>query len=462
MKRAQIIFSAINLPVDLLMLVLAGISAYYLRTSELLSQIRPVLFELSMPFDRYLGLVLFISFFCLVVFAISGLYSMDSTGYKLNEAIRISVAVSSGILIIIFYIFLRGQFFDSRFIILAAWVLAVVYVNLGRIIVRIFQHYLVGKHDIGIHKVIVIGDDEVSKDISNSFELNPSLGYRVVKKLLKPDLDHLSSILDETTIDEIILANPNLPQEIFINLYNFCQENRINFKFVPNLFETMTLNVEMDVSAGVPIIEFKKTALDGWGRILKRTMDIIGPAILLILLSPLFLVMAIIIKLDSEGPIFVKLKRISQGKIFLLWKFRSMVKNAESLKSKLIEFNERSDGPLFKMKNDPRITKVGRILRKTRIDEFPQLINALKGDISLVGPRPHQPDEIVNYKLHHKKVLNMKPGITGLAQISGASELPFEEEVKLDVYYMENWSLKLDLYILLKTIIVMFTDKSAC
>ena len=132
------------------------------------------------------------------------------------------------------------------------------------------------------------------------------------------------------------------------------------------------------------------------------------------------------------------------------------------MKKELMTHNERKDGPLFKIKSDPRITKIGRFLRNYRIDELPQLFNVLKGEISLVGPRPHQPDEIERYEKHHKKVLLIKPGITGMAQISGSSDLLFEEEVKIDTYYIENWSLKKDIYILLKTLIVLFKDRSAC
>lgn len=156
------------------------------------------------------------------------------------------------------------------------------------------------------------------------------------------------------------------------------------------------------------------------------------------------------------------LKRISQRREFDLYKFRSMIKNAEELKNNLMEYNERKDSPLFKMKNDPRITRIGRFLRKYRIDELPQLFNVLRGEMSLVGPRPHQPDEIEKYEKHHKKVLLIKPGVTGMAQISGSSDLPFEEEVRLDTYYIENWSLSKDIYILLKTLIILFKDRSAC
>ena len=149
--------------------------------------------------------------------------------------------------------------------------------------------------------------------------------------------------------------------------------------------------------------------------------------------------------------------------MFKLYKFRSMIEGAHDLKKDLLKYNERKDGgPLFKMRNDPRVTRVGRVLRKTRIDEFPQLFNVLKGEMSLVGPRPHEPEEVAQYEKHHKKLLAIKPGMTGMAQIYGSSDLPFEQETKLDTYYIENWSLFLDIKILLRTLALLLRDRSAC
>jgi len=217
----------------------------------------------------------------------------------------------------------------------------------------------------------------------------------------------------------------------------------------------------VDTFSGVPLVELRRTALDGWGKIAKRVIDIVGSAFGLVILSPLFLVIAFAIKWESEGPVFVGLERISRNKKFKLFKFRSMIKDAEKYKKYLLPFNERSEGPLFKMKNDPRVTKVGRFLRRHRLDEFPQLWNVLKGDISLVGPRPHQPDEIARYQKHHKRVLDIKAGMTGMAQISGSSDLPFEEEVALDTLYIERWSLWQDFKILFLTFLKLFRDRSA-
>jgi lipopolysaccharide/colanic/teichoic acid biosynthesis glycosyltransferase len=159
----------------------------------------------------------------------------------------------------------------------------------------------------------------------------------------------------------------------------------------------------------------------------------------------------------------VQLKRVGQkGKIFKMYKFRSMVKDAHLMKSEIKNLNERPDGPLFKMKNDPRVTTFGKFLRRTSLDELPQLFNVLAGEMSLVGPRPHEPEEVSEYQRGYRKLLTIKPGITGMAQVSGRSSLLFSEEAKLDIFYIENWSILLDLIILLKTPKALFKKDEAC
>jgi exopolysaccharide biosynthesis polyprenyl glycosylphosphotransferase len=446
------------------MFVLAGITAYFLRVSPLIAKWRPVLFSLNLPLEKYLFLVLIVSIFGVLVFAVSGLYNNSAQKKIFKEVLQIIVAVSATVLIIILYIFFNQALFDSRFIILVAWFLAIVFVGLGRFFVKKLQRFMVGRYNVGVKNIIIVGEDRLSRKVVKEIEKNPELGYRIIKIFLEFKIDEIKNFIleNDSRVDETVLASPQYERNDVLDLLDFCEEQRIGFKFVPNLFQAHTTNVELNTFDGVPLIEIKRTPLDGWGRILKRWVDIFGSIFGLIVLSPLFLIIAIIIKLDSEGPVFVRLKRISQKQEFGLYKFRSMIKNAEALKKNLMDKNERGDGPLFKIKNDPRVTKIGRILRKTRIDETPQLINVLKGEMSLVGPRPHQPDEIAKYEKHHKKVLLIKPGITGMAQISGSSDLPFEEEVKLDTYYVENWTLLKDIYILVKTVIFAFKDKSAC
>ena len=195
-----------------------------------------------------------------------------------------------------------------------------------------------------------------------------------------------------------------------------------------------------------------------WYTYTKRCVDIIGGLAISLVFLPVSLVTAIAIILDSPGPIFADTpERVGKGgKLFKLYKFRSMIQGADKLKEELMENNERLDGPLFKMKKDPRITRAGKFIRQTSFDELPNFWNVLIGNMSLVGPRPHEPNEVAKYKKHHKKLLNIKPGITGMAQVSGRSMLDFETEVKLDTLYIETWSLRLDLIILFKTPLIIF------
>jgi exopolysaccharide biosynthesis polyprenyl glycosylphosphotransferase len=464
MKKSELIFGALLVPVDFLMFILAGVTAYFLRISPLVTNFRPVLFTMNLPFERYFLSVLTVAIFGIFIFAVSGLYNITAQKKLFKEFLQIIVATSATLLVIILYIFFNQALFDSRFILLMAWVLVIIFVSLGRFFVKKLQRFMVGKYNVGVRNIIIIGEDKLSKKVIEEIERNPGFGYRIIKRFFELETDKIYNFLlnSDPQIDEVILASPHYERNDILEFLDFCEEQRIGFKFVPNLFQTHTTNVEMNTFAGVPLIEIKRTPLDGWGRIIKRWVDVLFSAIGLIILSPIFLIIAIVIKLNSNGNVFVRLKRISQRQGFWLFKFRSMVKNAEQMKSNLIEHNERKDGPLFKMKNDPRVTSVGKFLRKTRIDELPQLINVFRGEMSLVGPRPHQPDEIEKYEKHHKKVLLIKPGMTGMAQISGSSDLPFEEEVKLDTYYIENWTLLKDIYILSKTIIVLFKDRSAC
>ena len=204
----------------------------------------------------------------------------------------------------------------------------------------------------------------------------------------------------------------------------------------------------------IPLIHLKQTPLEGWGIVIKRTFDLLGSGILILLLTPLWILVPLLIKLDSSGPAFYRSKRKHGEKEFHAHKFRSMIPEAEAMRKSLLSQSERP-GPLFKMKRDPRVTRIGAFLRKTSLDELPQLFNVLKGEMSLVGPRPHLPEEVAQYQRHHQQLFAIKPGLTGLAQVNGRSNLSFEDEVRLDVYYIENWALWLDLKILLKSALVV-------
>lgn len=460
MKRSELFFNTLLLPVDFLMVMMAGLATYLSRT-EIISYFRPVIFEFNLPLEKYLLLTIFAATLLVALYALAGLYKLKTTTGWIEEFSRIAMTSSAGLMLIIVYIFLRQALFDSRFLVLGGWLFTIFFVSLGRFLVRRLRQSLVARYDFGVHKVMVIGDDDVSSRVAKEIQSNPATGYRIVKHLANPEVEEVKAAIGNPGIDEVILANPNYPEEKVLQIVDFCNENHLVFKFVPNIYQTLTTNFSVDVFTGVPLIELQRTNLDGWGRVIKRLVDILGSLLALIIFSPLFLVIAFAIKWETEGPVFVRLRRISQKKEFNLLKFRSMIKNAEELKPFLADLNERHDGPLFKIKNDPRVTGVGRWLRRSRLDELSQFINVLRGDISLVGPRPHQPDEIAHYEKHHKKVLSIKAGATGLAQVSGSSDLPFEKEVALDSFYVENWSLVQDFKIILKTAIKMFLDRSA-
>lgn len=470
MKRSELFFSFLLVPLDFLMIVLAGISAYFIRFAEFTKGIRPIIFNL--PFSHYLQAVMIVAVLWLFIFALAGLYYIRS-GWKLRKEIyRVILACSTGLVLIVVLIFVRRELFDSRFIILAGWLLAIIYINFSRILVRWLQRFLYN-YGVGVRKVVLVGNSKTTDSLIKEFSSEKSLGYEVAKRLRDFSLETMQefeAFLKGREIDEIIQSDPNLSKNEVLRLYDFADEHHLVFKYAADLLGAKVLRTEVSEIAGIPIVEVKETPLDGWGRIAKRIFDIVVSSLLIIVLSPVLLLVALIIKLDSRGPVFFSrrddgssLYRVGQGgKLFRYFKFRSMRPGTDSMRyHELAERNIRQDGPMVKIKNDPRITRAGRFIRRFSLDELSEFFLVFKGDMSLVGPRPHLPEEVAKYEHHHKKVLTIKPGITGMAQISGRSDLSFEEEVKLDTYYIENWSLLLDLSILLRTPLAVIRGRKA-
>ena len=460
MKRSDLTFSFLLIPIDYIMVVLAGISAYYLRFADFTTDIRPIMFAL--PFNDYLSIVLFIALLWLIVFAFSGMYSIRSSKKLAQELHRVFLGCSMGLVLIVILIFFQRDLFSSRFIVLAGWLLSILYVSLGRFFVRILRRKLY-KTGYGVKKVVVIGGFKTADNLIHEFESKRNSGYKVVKRVRELNANNwedLYNFIQNNEVDEIIQADSNLNKVEVLKLYDLASENHITFRYAADLLGIKVLKTEVTEIAGVPVAEVKRTTLDGWGRITKRVFDVIVSTVLIILLSPVFILTAIFIKLDSKGPVFfykkddgTRLTRVGEGaKLFNYFKFRSMIPLSDSMRyNELADNNLRKDGPMVKIKDDPRVTRVGKFIRRWSIDELPELFLVFVGKMSLVGPRPHLPEEVAKYENRHKKSLTIKPGITGLAQISGRSDLLFEEEVKLDVYYIENWNLLLDLSILLKT-----------
>ncbi len=465
-KSFSLIFTVLTVPVDFLLIILAGITSYKLRFQEFITDIRPAVY--NYPFSNFVWLMILLSIFIIFIFAISGVYKIDKRVKFFEEIIKIFNTTSFAIMFVIVFIFFKREYFNSRFIVLAGAVLIVLYLIIGRIVLRKIKHILY-KKGIGTRNIILVGLGSNFSVIRDAMNFNYKMGYKIIDTVTSFEEFKVFYKKYNNEIDEVIQTNigKNEDNKYFLN---FCEQNHIIFKYVADLFDTRTANLDIDTIAGIPVIEIKKTKLDGWGRVIKRVFDIFTSSFAIVLFSPIMLVTAMLIKINSKGPVIYKNKRVGKsGKEFYTLKFRSMyyemstgVGNLEQdqkaleLEKELIKKNNTREGAIYKIKDDPRVTKVGRFIRKYSIDEFPQFFNVFFGNMSLVGPRPHQAREVANYRKDQLRVLDIKPGITGMAQVSGRSDLSTDDEIKLDIFYIDNWSFIKDLIIILKTPFAVF------
>lgn len=460
LKKSELAFNVISVPVDFLMIFLAASLAYFLRYRV---ETLPVLFDLT--YLQYLQLILAAIPFLLLLFALNGLYTQKSTHGIWREVIRIGGSVSAGLMVVVILFFFNKNLFPSRLIILMGWGFAILFVSLGRAILLIIQRELLAR-GTGRHRLIVIAGEEVNP-ISREVERNSVLGYEIAATLhySADTRRRIEEIHSTGRIDELLQADTKLSNEEILSLVNLCENLGIKFNYLPSVLESHLANVEIDVIGNMPVIRVRPTPLDGWGKVVKRVIDITGSLAGLLLFSPLFALIALAIRLNSRGPIFFRQRRGSSYHSFEFYKFRSMhadlsegTRQGDDMRRVLEESNSRA-GPYVKIKNDPRVTRVGRFLRRTKLDELPQLWHVLRGEMSLVGPRIHMVREVEKFENSdkYKKIFVIKPGATGLAQLNQFTnpELPFEEEIKLDLFYIENWSVWLDLHIIAKTVFLL-------
>jgi len=468
MKKSELFLTFLLLPLDILAIFAGGLAAYALRFHPALAGIRPVIFQL--PLDRYIAILTLAVILWIVVFAFAGLYNTRPRPLK-KELVRLFIASAASMAVIFSVLFFSRAFFESRFIVMAGWALALAFTGLERLTVRLLQRALL-VWDIGTHRVAVIGKNKTADALIKEFKTKGRLGFKVVAHFAAYNSQTEKALVDlvkKDVIDEILLTDPNVSREDTLELLAFTDAEHISFKYTADLFAAAIGRTDIGTYAGIPVVEIRKTPLDGWGAIYKRTFDIIVSLFLIIFTLPIQIVAAIALFIEQPGRIlFSRLPdgkrtvRVGQhGKNFHYFKFRSMIKDAHKYRFDP-EFvkkygNEREGTPLFKLKEDPRVTKVGRFIRKFSIDELPEFYLVFLGRMSLIGPRPHLPEEVAEYKPHQRRVLTIKPGITGLAQISGRADLDFEDEVRLDTYYIEHWSPWLDLTILFRTpFVVLF------
>jgi exopolysaccharide biosynthesis polyprenyl glycosylphosphotransferase len=355
------------------------------------------------------------------------------------------------------------------------WVLAVMLVPLFRAIMRVVGR----RHAAYVQNVIIVGSGYVARLLASKISKHPEYGLRVVGFVDRDEgaslngsgqieligtTEDLPRLVQEHAAHRVAIAFSTDSHEQTLEVIRSMQDSDVQIDIVPRMFEVLGTNAQLHTIEGIPLVGLPIPWLSGSERFLKRSLDVVGASIGLILLAPVFLVGALAVKLTSRGPVFFRQVRMGEGgRTFRVLKFRTMVRDAESRKSEVAHLNmHNGDDPrMFKVPNDPRVTKVGGFLRRWRIDELPQLINVLRGEMSMVGPRPLILDEDQHVERWARQRLKLKPGMTGLWQVLGASDIPFDEMTKLDYLYVTNWSVREDLRLIMLTLPALTRGRAA-
>ncbi|HKS09058.1 MAG TPA: sugar transferase [Pyrinomonadaceae bacterium] len=446
-------------------------------------------FAWSDRFAPYAALLLFVIGIRLLCFRYSDLYRLRGEFSFVDDGIRLFKATATGSLLIVAAAFLyRGgfefrAFSYARGVFVVDFFLVLVSVGAIRFVTRSAQT-LARQRQINLIPTLVVGRGPEAALFIREMRERPALGYRVIGVVdtqtpeahtsgnyegvpVIATLEGLPDAIRDSGANEVIIADPQVSGDALFEVMMRCGRRRgVEFRIAPSLFNCLPRKTEIDQIGVLPMIRLFREPLSSGARMLKRTFDIVCAALAIVLLFPLWLLLALMIKIGSKGPVFYTQERVGMdGRLFLLYKFRTMIADAdpelhrEYQRAFIAGRAEANLGdakkPTYKLFADPRITRVGKLLRRTSLDEVPQLLNVLMGDMSVVGPRPPIPYEVEAYELWHRKRLDMKPGLTGLWQVSGRNRLPFEEMVRLDLFYIENWSLLLDLKIILRTGFVM-------
>ena len=430
------------------------------------------------PFSNFRLLGVGVVVGLLLIFALRGLYSIRLTGNWFRQMWTIVSSTTIGLAFLITYYFVFQPPSNSRLLVPFVWATTIVVLCVGRLIVSLVMGTLY-RRGFGETRLLVVGSGRLGKLIMQHIAASPSLGYSIVGFLhdMKEDeepgdfgrfkmlgtLEDLGMVIRSMQIDEVIIALPSNLHEQSLRSVRLCERLGTSFKLVPDLYEyeLSVSRINMDAIEGIPLIGIKQESLNGMQQLVTRAVDMSLSVMGLVVGLPFWLCIALAIKLTSPGEVVYRQTRIGwNGRPFKVFKFRTMYKDAEQKLDALLLRNE-AQGPIFKIKDDPRITAVGKFLRRTSFDEVPQLLNVIKGEMSLVGPRPPLPQEVAKYAEWQKTRLSIKPGMTGLWQVRGRSDLSFDEGVLMDLYYIENWSLRLYFMILLRTIPAVLFSRGA-
>jgi len=463
-RRFQALMTLALVLSDAGMTGLAYYLAYQLRR---MTESRP---EVILPdFSVYAGMMAIQVAIIPVVFFFSKLYHVKRASSRVDEFYSIFGAVSVGTLmaVAVTAFVYKGELDYPRLMVIYAWVLTIVLVTLGRWLHDVLRSFL-RRRGFGRDRVLIVGADDVGRMLLQKMRYAPKLGYEAVGFVdggqaegdvmgvpIVGTIEELPRIIDEYEVDEVLIGMPDAPRTQLLDIIAKCDRGRIGIKVFPDVFQIMASELGIGDLNGLPMLTVRDVALRGWRLTLKRAFDVIVASILLVLLSPFMLLIALLVKLDSPGPaLYIQERMGMDAKPFPMIKFRTMHVDAE-----------KETGAVWAKPGDPRRTRVGALLRRYSLDELPQLVNVILGDMSLVGPRPERPVFVEQFRRRIPRYMERhreKAGMTGWAQVNGLrGDTSIEERTKYDLWYVENWSLLLDIKILIRTLFRLLHDPHA-
>jgi len=466
-RRVDTLLTALLAMNDTVMISVAFYLAYWLRQMVAI----PPAVNIA-PFGDYLGMMVIQVSTMLTVYFFARLYDLKRSTPRFEELTRIFAATSVGtIATIAFTTFLfKNSTLEldfPRVMVVYAWLLTFVLVAAGRSVLMMGRN-LLRRRGIWTDRLLIVGTGEVGRMILQKTRQMPRLGYRVIGFVAQEPptgqeimgvpvlgcVDDIPDIIEQREIQEIIIGLPELPHQELLAIIARCERGQVGIKIFPDLFQIIATELSIGDLGGLPLLSVRDVALRGWKLTLKRAVDLVGSAVGLMLLSPFLMLVALAIKLDSPGSVFYAQERMGlDARPFWCLKFRSMRTDAER------------DGPGWTTEGDPRVTRVGKLIRRFSVDEFPQFINVFVGEMSLVGPRPERPVYVEQFRRSIPRYMDRhreKAGMTGWAQINGLrGDTSIAERTKYDLWYTENWSLWLDFRILLRTFFSIFGDRHA-
>ena len=452
MKRSQFTLVVVMITMDTLMTIVAFLLAHRLRMATAGDSVGPLV--------NYLPILPLQVASVLIVFLMQRLYYRRHNAPYLDEFYTLFGAVSVATLMSVAFtsLLFRDQIDYHRWMMIYLWALTLLLVTLGRILVTRALRLLQAR-GIGQGRVLLIGTGDAGRMILQKILHTPNLGYHIVGvvdsnvsaapveavPLLGTPAD-IPQIIEDYRVDEVIVALPEASHQEILGIVSMCEREKVSIRVFPDVFQIMANEVSISDFGGLPLLTVRDVALRGWKLALKRTVDVVGASLTLLFISPVMMLTALLIKLESPGPVFYVQERMGlDAKPFPMLKFRSMRADAET------------NGPGWTVKNDPRRTRFGAIIRRISLDELPQFINVLVGDMSLVGPRPERPVYVEQFRQRIPRYMDRhreKAGLTGWAQVNGLrGDTSVVERTKYDVWYIENWSLALDFKIMIQTVL---------